>query len=337
MPIKRKRTTIEKIAIFKDLFCRGRQDIYGSYDPKTGRSFQVKKPVTDQVILTHLKGQRPFGSYMLKGDKTSLAVADFDSHDRNPVIEFVNCAQNYSLNVAVERSKSKGFHCFLFFAGYVSAIKARTVVSLILEDIDCTDTEIFPKQNVLSEGQSGSFISTPLFGLRVPEGKTVFVDPVSFKPFGDQWEYLANIELIMEKDLDDIIELNECELINNYKKKSDKDTKHKSKVSNNYHSLLPCAQKMLTTGVNKLQRIACFRLAIHLCAVGIDEEMAQNILRVWVTRNKPINGKGLLTEKETIDQCRDGYKPRNRSFGCGQEAITPYCSKDCPLFNKKMK
>jgi hypothetical protein len=334
MPIKRKRTTIEKIAIFKDLFCRGRMDIYGSYDPKTGRSFQVKNPVNDQIILTHLKGQHPFGSYMLEEDKTSLVVADFDSHDRNPVVAFVNSAHNYSLNVAVEKSKSKGFHCFLFFVGSVSAIKARIVFNRILEDIDCTDTEIFPKQNVLVEGQSGNFINAPLFGLLVPEGKTVFVDPVSFKPFSDQWDYLSKIERVTEENLDELIELNDWSLIGNHQEKINKSCK--PKVGNKFQTLLPCALHMLR-GVSQLQKVRCFRLAIHLCSAGFDQIMSQEILKIWATRNTPINGKTIIKDSEIIAQCNDGFKENHTSYGCGTPETRPYCSKTCKLFNVNIK
>ena len=336
MPVDRTRTTTRKLANFSDLFGkRGRIDIYGTCNPENGKNFQVKKPVTDQVLLAHLQGKQPFGSYLLEGSKCSTVVADFDSLDRNPVIAFVNSAQNYSLEVAVERSRSKGWHCWLFLSSKVSAIKARTVVYHILEEIECTDTEIFPKQNILVDGESGNFIYAPLFGKLVPEGRTVFVDPLSFKPFDDQWEYLSNIKLTTEKELNTILEINDWEMIGTRKKAAKKNTAYKPKSGSNFQALLPCAQKMLQ-GVSQFQRIICYRLAVHLCSAGFDQILSQEILKVWATRNTPIDGKGIIKDSEIIAQCNDGFKDKNTSYGCGQPEISPYCSNECRLYKKNI-
>lgn len=47
-----------KIRLFRELFS-GQEHVYGTYDPKSGRSWQVKAPVTDEVILAHLTGRGP--------------------------------------------------------------------------------------------------------------------------------------------------------------------------------------------------------------------------------------------------------------------------------------
>ena len=54
------RTTQEKLAIFRACFS-GLTHVYGTYNPLTGQVRQVKEPVTDQVILRHLKGLQPYG------------------------------------------------------------------------------------------------------------------------------------------------------------------------------------------------------------------------------------------------------------------------------------
>ena len=65
MDQNRRRTTREKIDLFMRCF-RGRTDVYGTWDPATGKAWQVKEPVTRKVILAHLKGKRPFGVYLLR-------------------------------------------------------------------------------------------------------------------------------------------------------------------------------------------------------------------------------------------------------------------------------
>ena len=71
------RKTADKIDLFRRTF-RGRTDVYGTYDLRTGRVRQVKKSVTRDVILAHLRGEAPYGVYLLIDDRTHAVVADFD-------------------------------------------------------------------------------------------------------------------------------------------------------------------------------------------------------------------------------------------------------------------
>ncbi|MDA3787232.1 MAG: hypothetical protein PF503_01850 [Desulfobacula sp.] len=336
MSVNEKRNNAEKIAIFFDRLV-ARTDVYGTYDPETGKTFQRKESVTKQVIIDHLQGKKPYGMYMLVKDKTTVLVIDFDDHDKNPPVKFINQAKHYNIPAYLEVSKSKGWHVWIFFgkAG-VSAIKARTMAYQILNDIDSVNTEVFPKQNFIPKGRKsyGNFVNCPLFGKLIPQGKTIFVDPNNnFSPY-EQWSFLKNVKLVTEDDLDELIEINDWKLVNQYKKKISKNTSLEPKLRYTLQALLPCAQKMLKSGVTRLQRLTCFRLAIHLCAAGFDEEMSYEILRFWAKRNKPINGKQILTEKEIMDQCKDGFKTRNSSYGCGEPETSSFCSKPCPLYKK---
>ena len=56
-----------KVRLFRRFFS-GLRHVYGTYDPGTGRSWQVKAEVTDQVILEHLTGRRSYGVYLLTDD-----------------------------------------------------------------------------------------------------------------------------------------------------------------------------------------------------------------------------------------------------------------------------
>ncbi|MFA6285995.1 MAG: hypothetical protein WC661_01325 [Opitutaceae bacterium] len=56
-----------RITLLRRLFC-GRTDIYGTYDPATKRSWQVKGTVMDSVIAQHVRGIRPLGIYPLMTD-----------------------------------------------------------------------------------------------------------------------------------------------------------------------------------------------------------------------------------------------------------------------------
>lgn len=106
------RSSAEKVAIFKGL-SSGRQDVYGTYNGRAVR--QVKAAVTNRVILAHLLGKRPYGVYLLTGDRTRAIVVDFDRNELDLPVSFVATCRGHGLSTYIERSKSKGYHVWMFF------------------------------------------------------------------------------------------------------------------------------------------------------------------------------------------------------------------------------
>ena len=327
------RKTADKLKIYSDMFT-GLTNAYGTYNSDSGRACQVKEKVTDKVFLNHLKGQKPYGVYLLVKDRTRAIAADFDTKTRLTPMEFVNAAKHYGISAYIEISKSKGHHVWIFFEKHgVLASKARMVVRHILVEMDALDTEVFPKQDVLDTNVSyGNFINAPLFGALVPQGKTVFVDPATFKPYPDQWDFLESVEKANESILDDIIEINDL---------TPAPTSQHTHVSSDNEtwksfSLPPCAQKMFQTGVSQFQRVSCFRLAVHLKRLGLPNDIATAALKTWAQKNHPEGDKKVLTELEIMDQASHAFKMNYRGYGCGSAAITPFCQSDC-LVNKLRK
>ena len=158
--------TDRQIIQFWEIF-RGRDDVFGTYDPRSGRAWQVKQPVTPKVIRDHLQGQRPLGVYLLDHTHTCSVVADFDQDEPKPPLLFQRLARSWNLPVYIERSKSKGYHAWMFFHSIgVPAAKPRMILREILRRVGHPTTEIFPKQDRLKRpGQYGNFINLPLFGL----------------------------------------------------------------------------------------------------------------------------------------------------------------------------
>ena len=325
---KNKKTAAEKVAIFRSYFC-GLTDVYGTYDPASGRACQVKEPVTEAVIMAHLAGRQPYGIYLLVKDRTRAIVVDFDTRDTLPPMEFVARATHYGMSAYIERSKSKGHHVWIFFEKKgVLAVKARLVVRHILHEIDQTNTEVFPKQDALGTGAKyGNFINLPLYGRLVPRGKTVFVDPVTFEPYPDQWEFLESACRIQESTLDEIIDLNglETSSINR-----SLDSRSEGGQSSRF-GLPPCAQRMLQNGVSQYQRVSCFRLAVHLKRLGLPYDVAVAALKTWALKNKPINGKGVILEKEIRSQTSCAYEKSYVGYGCESPAVKPFCDPSCAL------
>ena len=324
------RENAAKVRAFGELF-RGLSHVYGTYDFGSGRSWQVKTPVTEKVLLDHLLGRRPYGVYLLTGETTRSAAVDFDSLDANPPREFVHRARHYGLPVYVERSKQKGFHVWMFFAREgVRAAKARMVCRHILEEMGLPRTEVFPKQDALRPGSTdyGCFINTPMNGRLVTEGRTVFVEPDgSMAPYANQWQFLENITRVTKRDLDELIEANAIKA-----EATATDTKpNVLGVFRLARGLPPCAQRMLEEGVTENQRVSCFRLAVHLRKVGLPFDVSVAALTAWAEKNRPSNGKRGITHEEIQAQTASAYLKEYTGCGCEEAAIAPFCDPACPI------
>jgi len=325
------RSTAEKLALFRACFS-GLTQVYGTFDLRSGRALQVKESVTDRVILRHLQGIQPYGVYLLNHDRTRAAVVDFDTDDTAPAMRFLDRARDWGLRGYLERSKRRGWHVWLFTAQRgVSAAKVRRVALAILTEIGEPRTEVFPKQNRLAGGCSfGNFIHAPLFGAKVAEGRTVYVDPESvFVPYADQWQLLAAVERVTESRLDAV--LRALAPITSDHNGETPPTHPASTAPARTFGLPPCARRMLMEGVTEYQRIACFRLALHLKKAGLSKDMALICLRAWATKNRPTDSKRIITPDEIDAQVRAAYQATYRGCGCEEPAVTPFCAASCPV------
>jgi hypothetical protein len=330
---KTKRTVAEKIRIYKGLFT-GLKNVYGTYDTQTGKVRQEKTTVTNDVILAHLTGKQSYGVYLLTGERTGALAVDFDQDDLSLPIAYVAGAKRYDIPAYIERSKSKGYHAWIFFEKPVSAYKARHVAKRILADIGESQTEIFPKQDVLADGVLyGNFINAPLFGALVPKGRTVFVDPEDPSMiYPDQWQLLETVQRVPEQRIEAIIE--SCKLSEQDPTNKGPQAGNRTESNNDISpfGLPPCARRMLAGGVNSYQRVSCFRLAVRLKRVGVPNDLALVILKAWAQKNHPTDGKDIITDGEIEKQTKCAFENTYRSFGCEEPAIAAYCDKNCPLY-----
>jgi len=315
----------EKVRLFRSLFT-GLENVYGTYDPQTGKVRQAKETVTENVIADHLTGKQSYGVYLLVNNRTKAIAVDFDT--------FIETAQEYDIPVYIERSKSKGYHVWIFFEeNGVLASKARLIVNHILARIGQSNTEVFPKRDSLDNKVSyGNFINAPLFGTSVANGRTVFVDAANgYKPYSNQWDFLSHIEKVNEGKFDSIIaQLN----LTTTPKTTPEQPTHTSTNSNDktYSGLPHCTRRILAQGVNSYQRLTCFRLAVSLKKAGLPFDITIAALKAWASKNRPQGDKRIITESEIISQTRSAYKNDYRSYGCESPAIAPYCDHQCPIY-----
>lgn len=175
-----------------------------------------------KAIKMHLQGQdekgRPFiaGLYPLMPDDTcKLLVVDFDSDNyQTESLSFLSICDRYQVPAYLERSRSgNGAHVWFFFKDFVKASVARKMATLLLEATMAEHSSVtlasfdrlIPNQDTLPEGGFGNLIALPLQRQPRYQGNSVFVDR-QFRPFDDQWQYLATVQKISIPDIHRVID-----------------------------------------------------------------------------------------------------------------------------------
>ena len=231
----------EKIALFRRLFC-GRTDVYpvrweskkggAGYSPacenewrpgvcgkpriKCGVCKQRKfLPVTDRVIYNHLAGQHTIGVYpLLKDDRCYFLATDFDKSSwQDDALAFMQSCKELEVPAALEISRSgQGAHTWIFFSEAVSAADARKLGAALIS-YTCSRTRqlsldsydrFFPNQDTLPGGGFGNLIALPLQKVPREKGHSLFVSE-DFKPYPDQWAFLATQVRLSAAELDSAI------------------------------------------------------------------------------------------------------------------------------------
>ena len=232
----------EKIKIFMNVF-RGRTDVFAKryVSKKTGKAgytpvcknefnkykcdkpkvkcsecaFRELVPLTEDIVLKHLKGEIGIGIYpLLPGDVCNFLAIDFDKKTyEKDVSAFWSICDELNVPIYVERSRSgNGAHVWIFFEGSVLAKVARKLGNILLTktiekgslDLSSYD-RLFPNQDTMPKGGFGNLIALPFQGESCKEGNTVFVDKY-FDVQKKQIEILANLKKMTKDEVYTIVE-----------------------------------------------------------------------------------------------------------------------------------
>ena len=178
-------------------------------------------PLSYSHLFNHLAGKDKWGRdviglYPIRKDNTcSFLCADFDDKScehgyKNDVLAFMNVCKAWKVPCYIERSRSgNGAHVWIFFQTPISASKARKLGNTILTEAMNKEMRLsfksydrfFPNQDTLPEGGLGNLVALPLQGMARRQGNSVFVDE-HFNAFSNQWNVLANIQKMLQSDID---------------------------------------------------------------------------------------------------------------------------------------
>lgn len=235
--------TATNIQLYKSLF-RGRTDIYAVRWEKEGRSgympaykvdwtdynkhkaqggtfkdYKNKEylPYDEKTIENHLSGKETHGIYPLLEDNTSFFIAvDFDKQNwKETILRLYETCQKFALPAYIERSRSgNGGHLWIFFEQAFPAEQSRKIMFELLRHSNIIShfekepsfDRLFPNQGYHSGKGMGNLIALPLQGKSVEKDNSCFINPETFEPYKDQWEYLEVIEKVSVQKLKDLYE-----------------------------------------------------------------------------------------------------------------------------------
>jgi KaiC/GvpD/RAD55 family RecA-like ATPase len=169
---------------------------------------------TQQAVRAHIYGEQFLGVYPLHADSTVKFFAlDFDGE--SPDEAWAEALRHYRqftneahIPCYLEVSRSgNGFHLWAFLDQPLDAGVVRRAVKSFINKSEWFD-RMFPNQNRITELRPlGNLIAMPLYGPRVKEGKSCFIDPETREPYPNQTDFLTTIERVSYKHIENLAAL----------------------------------------------------------------------------------------------------------------------------------
>ena len=286
-------------------FFTGNDKAHGVFIPDTrdsgpgvkveGKAFTTVETVSSDNYLQHLKGEKGLGIVPIRADGTcTFAVLDVDAYDGS-YNKIIRAIYKYTLPLVPFRSKSGGLHLYLFLESVVD-VKAVLKVMIQYRKLFQLDksTEIFPKQNMLKEGEVGNWINIPYFDIERTRN-------YALSSTGEAYDFSSALDLIRSKRIafSKLATLNEgIPLFDGP----------------------PCLQSIYVLGDTSNRNQYLFSLARYYKAVkGDDFEFA--IMEANNELDHP------LKVEEISDTIIKTHKKKNYSYKCQEEPICSICDK----------
>jgi hypothetical protein len=312
----------ECLQVFRSLFV-AREDAYAIW--KGDQPTAVREPLSDHVLTAHLAGEYRAGTYLIQLDgRTPFLVFDIDVQERSLVKRILRRLRKMEVVAYVERSKSKGYHIWVFFDKPLRAAQARAFAKYVLRGLENEKIEIFPKQDYVTEDGVGNCIWLPLCGFDIRSKRTVFLDD-DLKSIRKQWRLLRHIKRVPKKRIQRI-----CNDLPPTIKRFPRLPESKEKSGLN---LPTCAQSILFKGVEDGHRnVALFTLTKHLRNAGIEQDRVEDLVSGANEQcQPPLEGREVASIVSSV------FKGRYTSLGCEDSFIASLCGERCPVKSRKSK
>lgn len=146
------------------LLFQGRLDAVGGDD---GRA--IYEPYSYRAVEAHLSGENPIGVYPSWPDQegarwTRWGCCDIDTGDWREAFQLATALSGMGLLPHVERSRSKGWHVWVFVEQPIPAWQMRRCLKVAYAAIDLPAKEANPKSEVLAPSQLGNYVRLPYKG-----------------------------------------------------------------------------------------------------------------------------------------------------------------------------
>ncbi len=307
----------KRLRLFRLLFV-ARTDAYAISDGE--RIVAVRKRLSDEVLAAHLAGEYRVGTYLVeRNGRTPFLVFDVDSPKRKIVRKILKRLRRMNVSAYVEKSKSRGFHIWVFFDKPLRAAKARAFARLVLRGLEDSKIEIFPKQDKVTGDGLGNCIWLPLFGPYAAKGRTIFVDR-EFATVEKQWSFVQGIRRVPRRTV-----INACK----HAKRSPifRFPRTNRRAKSSAPALANCAQSILLKGVEEDHRnTALFTLAKHLRNAGLERSHVEDLVRSANERCNPP-----LDEQEITSITKSVFSHEYTSLGCEDPFVASLCGDRCPV------
>ncbi len=113
---------------------------------------------------------------------------DFDEGDEESWVHAKNVhlvLQTFGITAWIERSRSKGYHVWVFLQDWTDAGLVRRALLAACQIVEAPTKEINPKQEELAQGQLGNYVRLPYPGYLKREHSTSPTRRVMYAPTGD--------------------------------------------------------------------------------------------------------------------------------------------------------
>ena len=138
----------------------GRQDAYGS-----DHGSAVWRAPTHHNFVRHLEGVEGMGIYPVRptadGPMVCWGCCDIDTGDWQEAYMLAVALTGMGLKPYVERSRSKGWHIWVFAETWVTAANMRRCLKVAYAAIDLPAKEANPKSENLRPDQLGNYVRLP--------------------------------------------------------------------------------------------------------------------------------------------------------------------------------